>query len=91
MTVPVLIVGAGPTGLTAAVELSRAGVDVRIVDRAVRPAAESRGGGGPRPPRPPGRGRGGGGGGPGRRVSTPATGRWRRSNSTECPAHSTSS
>lgn len=42
MTVPVLIVGAGPTGLTAAVELSRLGVDVRIVDRAVRPSAESR-------------------------------------------------
>lgn len=42
MTVPVLIVGAGPTGLAAAVELSRLGVDVRIVDRAARPAAESR-------------------------------------------------
>jgi 2-polyprenyl-6-methoxyphenol hydroxylase-like FAD-dependent oxidoreductase len=32
--VPVLIVGAGPTGLTAALELSRLGVGVRIVDRA---------------------------------------------------------
>ncbi len=29
----VLIVGGGPTGLTAAIELSRLGVDVRIVDR----------------------------------------------------------
>lgn len=32
--VPVLIVGAGPTGLTAALELSRLGIGVRIVDRA---------------------------------------------------------
>jgi 2-polyprenyl-6-methoxyphenol hydroxylase-like FAD-dependent oxidoreductase len=32
--VPVLIVGAGPTGLTAALELSRLGVGVRLVDRA---------------------------------------------------------
>jgi 2-polyprenyl-6-methoxyphenol hydroxylase-like FAD-dependent oxidoreductase len=31
---PVLIIGAGPTGLTAAVELSRLGVGVRVVDRA---------------------------------------------------------
>jgi 2-polyprenyl-6-methoxyphenol hydroxylase-like FAD-dependent oxidoreductase len=30
---PILIVGAGPTGLTAATELSRFGVPVRIVDR----------------------------------------------------------
>jgi 2-polyprenyl-6-methoxyphenol hydroxylase-like FAD-dependent oxidoreductase len=29
----VLIVGAGPTGLTAALELSRLGVSVRIIDR----------------------------------------------------------
>lgn len=40
--VPVLIVGAGPTGLTAALELSRLGVAVRIVDRAARPSSESR-------------------------------------------------
>ncbi|MBX7455114.1 FAD-dependent monooxygenase [Mycolicibacterium sp. 3033] len=40
--VPVLVVGAGPTGLAAAVELSRLGVGVRIVDRAPHPAAESR-------------------------------------------------
>ena len=32
--VPVLIVGAGPTGLTAAIELSRLGIGVRIIDRA---------------------------------------------------------
>ena len=31
--VPVLIAGAGPTGLTAALELSRLGIGVRIVDR----------------------------------------------------------
>ena len=32
-TLPVLIVGAGPTGLTAAMELSRFGVPVRLVDK----------------------------------------------------------
>ncbi|MBP2336187.1 2-polyprenyl-6-methoxyphenol hydroxylase-like FAD-dependent oxidoreductase [Saccharothrix coeruleofusca] len=41
-TRPVLIVGAGPTGLTAAVELSRMGVPVRVVDRAPGPATTSR-------------------------------------------------
>ena len=40
--VPVLIAGAGPTGLTAALELSRLGVEVRIVDRAAEPAPQSR-------------------------------------------------
>ncbi|TRW82432.1 2-polyprenyl-6-methoxyphenol hydroxylase [Mycolicibacterium sp. 018/SC-01/001] len=40
--IPVLVVGAGPTGLAAALELSRLGVDVRIVDRAPCPATESR-------------------------------------------------
>jgi 2-polyprenyl-6-methoxyphenol hydroxylase-like FAD-dependent oxidoreductase len=40
--VPVLIVGAGPTGLTAAVELSRLGVDVRIIDRAPERSLTSR-------------------------------------------------
>lgn len=40
--VPVLIVGAGPTGLTAAMELSRLGVDVRIVDRAADRSLTSR-------------------------------------------------
>lgn len=40
--IPVLIVGAGPTGLTAALELSRLGVAARIVDRAEHPSPESR-------------------------------------------------
>ncbi|AFM17594.1 2-polyprenyl-6-methoxyphenol hydroxylase-like oxidoreductase [Mycolicibacterium chubuense NBB4] len=40
--IPVVIVGAGPTGLTAALELSRLGVSVRLVDRAPRPSTESR-------------------------------------------------
>ncbi len=40
--IPVLIVGAGPTGLTAALELSRLGVAVRIVDRAETPSPQSR-------------------------------------------------
>ena len=40
--IPVLIVGAGPTGLTAALELSRLGVAFRIVDRAEGPSPESR-------------------------------------------------
>lgn len=38
----VLIVGAGPTGLTAALELSRLGVDVRIVDKATAASTTSR-------------------------------------------------
>ncbi|HEV7422052.1 MAG TPA: FAD-dependent oxidoreductase [Mycobacterium sp.] len=38
----VLVVGAGPTGLTAAIELSRLGVDVRIVDKATAPSTTSR-------------------------------------------------
>ncbi|MEN3321298.1 MAG: hypothetical protein V7643_4700 [Mycobacterium sp.] len=40
--VPVLIVGAGPTGLTAALELSRLGIGVRIVDRAPERSLTSR-------------------------------------------------
>ncbi|MDG4666837.1 FAD-dependent oxidoreductase [Mycobacterium sp. 236(2023)] len=40
--ISVLIVGAGPTGLTAALELSRLGVAVRIVDRAKAASPESR-------------------------------------------------
>ena len=39
---PVLIVGAGPTGLTAAIELSRLGVDVRLVDKAATASTTSR-------------------------------------------------
>jgi 2-polyprenyl-6-methoxyphenol hydroxylase-like FAD-dependent oxidoreductase len=39
---PVLVVGAGPTGLTAAIELARRQVPVRIVDREPGPVAESR-------------------------------------------------
>jgi 2-polyprenyl-6-methoxyphenol hydroxylase-like FAD-dependent oxidoreductase len=38
----VLIVGAGPTGLTAALELSRLGIGVRIVDRAPERSLTSR-------------------------------------------------
>ena len=38
----VLIIGAGPTGLTAAFELSRLGIPVRIVDRMAEPATTSR-------------------------------------------------
>ena len=43
-TVPqsVLVVGAGPTGLTLAAELARHGVTCRIVDSALAPAAQSR-------------------------------------------------
>jgi 2-polyprenyl-6-methoxyphenol hydroxylase-like FAD-dependent oxidoreductase len=40
--VAVLVVGAGPTGLLAAGELARHGVDVRIVDRLEAPATTSR-------------------------------------------------
>jgi 2-polyprenyl-6-methoxyphenol hydroxylase-like FAD-dependent oxidoreductase len=39
---PVLIVGSGPTGLTAAMELSRMGVAVRIIDKAKGPPETSR-------------------------------------------------
>lgn len=42
MSDPILIVGAGPTGLTAALELSRFGVPVRLVDQAEGPATTSR-------------------------------------------------
>ena len=38
----ILIAGAGPTGLTAALELTRSGIPVRIVDAAPEPAGESR-------------------------------------------------
>lgn len=38
----VLVVGAGPVGLTVAIGLRRRGIPVRIIDRAPEPAAESR-------------------------------------------------
>ncbi len=41
-TTPVLIVGAGPTGLTAAMELSRLGVPVRLIDRLAEFSSTSR-------------------------------------------------
>jgi 2-polyprenyl-6-methoxyphenol hydroxylase-like FAD-dependent oxidoreductase len=41
----VLIAGAGPTGLTLAIELARRGIGVRIVDKATRFAVGSRGDG----------------------------------------------
>src|SRR5579871_1003132 len=37
----ILIVGAGPTGMSAAIELKRAGLDVRIIDKSDRMAAYS--------------------------------------------------
>ena len=40
--IPVLVVGAGPTGLMLANELARHGVSPRIVDRAPEPATTSR-------------------------------------------------
>ena len=39
---PILIVGAGPTGMTAAMELSRFGIPVRIVDKRLTPSTTSR-------------------------------------------------
>jgi 2-polyprenyl-6-methoxyphenol hydroxylase-like FAD-dependent oxidoreductase len=45
MDTQVLIVGAGPTGLTLAIELARRGIDSRIVDKAERFAVGSRGDG----------------------------------------------
>ncbi|WKG07358.1 FAD-dependent monooxygenase [Nocardia sp. PE-7] len=45
MSEQVLVAGAGPTGLTLAIDLARRGVDVRIVDRADSPFRGSRGDG----------------------------------------------
>ncbi len=42
MSDTVLIVGAGPVGLTAGVALARAGIPIRIVDRLIAPTNESR-------------------------------------------------
>ena len=39
---PVLIVGAGPTGLAAAMSLARAHIPVRLIDRAPQPIPYSR-------------------------------------------------
>jgi len=39
---PVLIVGAGPTGLTAATELARLGVPLRLIDKLATPVTTSR-------------------------------------------------
>ena len=41
-TQPILIVGAGPTGLTAALEMSRLGVPVRLVEQKAEPSTTSR-------------------------------------------------
>jgi 2-polyprenyl-6-methoxyphenol hydroxylase-like FAD-dependent oxidoreductase len=45
MDTQVLIAGAGPTGLTLAIELARRGIDLRIVDKAEQFAVGSRGDG----------------------------------------------
>ena len=42
MSDPILVVGAGPTGLTAALELSRLGIPVRLIDKAAHAATTSR-------------------------------------------------
>ena len=42
MADPILIIGAGPTGLTAALELSRFGIPVRLIEKAEEPATTSR-------------------------------------------------
>ncbi len=39
---PVLIIGAGPTGMTAALELSRFGIPVRLIEKTAEPATTSR-------------------------------------------------
>jgi 2-polyprenyl-6-methoxyphenol hydroxylase-like FAD-dependent oxidoreductase len=41
-TRPVLIVGAGPTGMTAAIELNRFGIPVRLIDKLLDPLTTSR-------------------------------------------------
>lgn len=39
--IPVLIVGAGPTGLTAAIQLQRYGIPFRIIDKNIKPVPTS--------------------------------------------------
>jgi 2-polyprenyl-6-methoxyphenol hydroxylase-like FAD-dependent oxidoreductase len=39
---PILIVGAGPTGLAAGMELARFGIPVRLIDKVAQPATTSR-------------------------------------------------
>jgi 2-polyprenyl-6-methoxyphenol hydroxylase-like FAD-dependent oxidoreductase len=41
-TKPVLVVGAGPTGMTAAIELNRFGILFRLIDKLLEPATTSR-------------------------------------------------
>jgi len=41
-TKPVLVAGAGPTGMTAAMELARLGVPVRLIEKTAEPATTSR-------------------------------------------------
>lgn len=41
-TRPVLVVGAGPTGMTAAMELARFGVPVRLIEKTAAPSSTSR-------------------------------------------------
>jgi 2-polyprenyl-6-methoxyphenol hydroxylase-like FAD-dependent oxidoreductase len=40
--IPVLVVGAGPTGLTMAIELARRGVVVRVIEQLAKPSPTSR-------------------------------------------------
>ncbi|MEW2327619.1 FAD-dependent monooxygenase [Micromonospora chersina] len=40
-TTDVLVVGAGPAGLTAAVELARRGIDCRVIDKLATPAGQA--------------------------------------------------
>ncbi len=42
MTAPVLIVGAGPTGLTLAVTLRQSGVECRVIDKLLEPGDKSK-------------------------------------------------
>src|SRR5262245_64461610 len=41
-TIPALVVGGGPVGLTMAAELSRHGVPARIIDRSLAPSDKSK-------------------------------------------------